>query len=867
MPAISPSRSPENSPLIADVERGKSGLCEDNGIHKGLLRRKVQHAFGHESNPKFAEHAEHAFRGACALVFFAIPLLMPKGVLPLRDYLIDLGVYNSGVCLFIIFNLGSSFGQAFNSCRSGLQGSLMAAMLGWMMYTIFPDGVQESLDNPELAFWGGVVVGAIFVSLLICLKFSISLQMFALSGFAGTWMQFLDASQEANIIPPWRPGWSIGKDVLTQSFACTGIGMLAVMLASLLPYPRWSLTFVTENQLHANVRMVKVMRTVVDYYALDKPNKYIKDQVIRRLGHLKGLTHENQPLLAAAWWECYGFGSSQVAEVKRRVLAQMDNITTSIFDIIWNAWQETVAEDFGEKDGHLIRQMKPYMDALLKSMEVTLQMLVKAASDGSLTPAEVLALKMSFEDIDKKDKALVDFFRKARKDVTKGSPEVIYKEVRIAHVLLYSFCEVVGKTKSLADKVHQEMSRSDFKLPPPPELDGFKSIFTGLTEKTHMVYAARGLLAFFGSFILGWFGFRDVFPPYTAGIASTVPFLITMYVGSALVSDLNRIQGLMLGYVMAPILASLTSTCEPVDLMIHLFITFVWVFLGVFVRESSPTFSSIGSMAAAFGASTLLAKNCSDPSIKKADIFESLALNCIAVLMTTLVNLGIPAENASDLAVQNLETCWSLLKKSIHELYDPNIKTVTFRASEAQLALQKAREMGNEASSEPRLWRMPWKTSLWEAVLDDTAHMVATLSTMEHAVVAGGEVSGPKKESLWKLMQQSHLFRHSAQNTVLKKMDGGTKLIGIFKHATAQRYPALSDKDVYKTYEEEDALAEQEFVSKDLGKIFGEENDRETNSVRDDDMAVMATALANLSRMKEQLRCVQHRILQNSYDE
>ena len=33
-----------------------------------------------------------------------------------------------------------------------------------------------------------------------------------------------------------------------------------------------------------------------------------------RLGHLKGLTHENQPLLAAAWWECYGFGSSQVAE-------------------------------------------------------------------------------------------------------------------------------------------------------------------------------------------------------------------------------------------------------------------------------------------------------------------------------------------------------------------------------------------------------------------------------------------------------------------------------------------------------------------------------------------------------------------------
>ena len=30
--------------------------------------------------------------------------------------------------------------------------------------------VQDTLENPELAFWGGVVTGAIFVSLLICLK-------------------------------------------------------------------------------------------------------------------------------------------------------------------------------------------------------------------------------------------------------------------------------------------------------------------------------------------------------------------------------------------------------------------------------------------------------------------------------------------------------------------------------------------------------------------------------------------------------------------------------------------------------------------------------------------------------------------------
>eukprot|EP00438_Fugacium_kawagutii_P004396 Skav225522 [mRNA] locus=scaffold2440:73151:89174:+ [translate_table: standard] len=237
MPAVSPrvSPSPENSPLIADVERGQSGFLETNGIHKGWLRKKVQHAFGHEQNPKFAEHAEHAFRGACALVFFAIPLLMPKGILPLRDYLIELGVYNSGVCLFIIFNLGSSFGHAFDSCRSGLQGNLAAAVLGWHRHR-------------HAGRHAGVA--AALSALVLDLRYG-------------------------------------------EPAACER----------------------ADGEGHAHGGAVKgtaVTRGVVDYYSMDKPNKYIKDQVIRRLGQLKGLTHENKPLLAAAWWECYGFGFSQV---------------------------------------------------------------------------------------------------------------------------------------------------------------------------------------------------------------------------------------------------------------------------------------------------------------------------------------------------------------------------------------------------------------------------------------------------------------------------------------------------------------------------------------------------------------------------
>ncbi|CAJ1334115.1 unnamed protein product, partial [Effrenium voratum] len=603
----------EKLPLI-DPEKGKLlQALQDDGVKKGHVRRRVQEAFGERVNPKFAEHAEHAFRGACALVFFAIPLVIPDGLFAPRDYLMKVGVYGSGVCMFIIFNLGTSFGEAFDRVKSGLQGNLMAAIMGWSMYGLFPEGVQSEMPGSDFVFWGGVGVGCAFVGSLLILRFNVSTQMFALSSFACTWMNFLDENQKSGIIPPWRHGWSLENDVLTQSFACTGMGMIAVMIASLLPYPRWSLDFAMENQLHANTQMVRVLQTMMKYYAEDTPNRYIKDQVIRRLGKMKGLTFCNRNLLAHAWWECYGFGSPQM---KRRVLAAMDSTTQSIFDITWNAWRESISEEAGERDATLIRKAKPKIDELLMSMEVTMNLLVKAASDGALYPAETLALKKSFEDIQAKDKELAAHFHEARHEVTQGNALVVYQEIRVAHVLLYSMSHVVGKVVDLADQVHQSMNWSNV-LPPPPELGGFKSLFENLTDKTHLVYALRGLLAFYLAFTLGWFGFRDVIPVRTSAIASTTPFLITMYVGSAMVSDLNRVQGLMLGYVMARILSRLTATCGWADLSLHLGITWVWIFAGVFVREHSKTFSSIGSMAAAFGGTTLLAHNCADSAIDK----------------------------------------------------------------------------------------------------------------------------------------------------------------------------------------------------------------------------------------------------------
>ncbi|CAE6923273.1 unnamed protein product [Symbiodinium natans] len=800
----------EESPLLKAQQDVEKAMGEDAFV--GSLRRRVQRLFGAEHNPKFAENAEHAFRGAFALVFFAIPIIMPRGVWAFRDDVMELGVYSSGVCMFIVFNLGTSFGQAFNSCKSGLQGTLLSSMMGWLMYTLYPEGYQST--SPDSVFYGGVLVGVLYVTVVMYLRFGISLQMFALSGWATTWMNFLNDKHEDTIMPPWTPGWTIHKDILTQGFICTGLGMVAVVIASLLPYPRWSLMFVTESQLGANLQVVQVLETMVKYYSQDKPNVYVKDQVIRRMTRMRDMVEENDTLLAAAWWECWGLGRSQV---KRRVLASMDKVTKAISDLIWNAWQESISEDVGEMDAELMRLVRPSIEKVLKSMQVTMNLLVKAASDGNLDPAEVVALKKSFKDLEEKDQEMCKHFTKVRKEVTKGEPMAIYKEVRVAQVLLFSVSRVVAQTIELADKIQQQMSLKDL-LPAAPELGGCSALFANLLEKDHVIFAARGLLAYLLAFQIGWHGWMGVVPKRAAGIAGTTPYLLTMYVGSALVSDLNRMQGLMIGQVMARVVRGMVDSCHWDDLIGLAVITFTWVFLGVFVREHSSTFSSVGSMAAAFGATTLLATNCSNPDLEKEATFDHLAMNCVAVLLTTVVNLALPADSASKLASQALDECWGVIRNAMEELYDPKVKMVKFHAPKARALLKKADALGDEAGFEPRLWKTPWQSALFDRVTEETSNMVATLSAIETSIAEGGVEGAQKCEHVRLLTERSTLFNKGG-NTINKKLDIVRRLLGIFAHETQQKFPVLQDPEVFHTFRGEELLAEQEFIKR-LGQSW-----------------------------------------------
>ena len=67
-------------------------------------------------------------------------MIIPENVSETRDQIIRYGIYNSSVCCFIVFNMGKTFGEAFDIAVSGIKGTIFAAAMGWLLYTICPQG-------------------------------------------------------------------------------------------------------------------------------------------------------------------------------------------------------------------------------------------------------------------------------------------------------------------------------------------------------------------------------------------------------------------------------------------------------------------------------------------------------------------------------------------------------------------------------------------------------------------------------------------------------------------------------------------------------------------------------------------------------
>merc|ERR1719265_1737694 len=70
-----------------------------------------------------------------------------------------------------------------------------------------------------------------------------------------------------------------------------------------------------------------------------------------------------------------------------------------------------------------------------------------------------------------------------------------------------------------------------------------------LLNKDHMNFVLRNGLSLALSFIIGYNGYSQIIHNYNSGPAGTVSLLLSSFVGAAIVKNLGRLQGAVLGTV------------------------------------------------------------------------------------------------------------------------------------------------------------------------------------------------------------------------------------------------------------------------------------------------------------------------------
>eukprot|EP00930_Biecheleria_cincta_P043252 TRINITY_DN29715_c0_g1_i1.p1 TRINITY_DN29715_c0_g1~~TRINITY_DN29715_c0_g1_i1.p1 ORF type:complete len:892 (+),score=146.80 TRINITY_DN29715_c0_g1_i1:75-2678(+) len=839
-----------------EQEQGESQVLKHR---KAPIKGWVSKVLLRDSSPSFARDAEHALRGAFMLTVVGLPVILPKGAIESLDWFRGMGFYNSSVCTFIVYNLGRTFGEAFDKVKSGVKGIIICALCTWLLFTMFPEGVTE--HSPPHVFWIGIAFGTLYASLILWARVSISLQIFALANFAPNWMMFVTPGHD-EVLPPWHSNWAVSKDLPSQAMVTMCMGFCFVMLANLLPYPQWSLDIVQSRQeelLHESTRIFKL---IVDHYASEEPNPYAQDQVIRNIRHLHVASSKVNHLIQVSWYESFGLGKSAV---RRQILDSLDSVFAQIYNLLYNAWTLTQAEVVSKEDVAIIREVRNNIGQCLVTLEGILRLCIRAAEDGELKDYESLAVEESLERLRGDSKILGELFASVRHKVSAGDAKLIFKDLRVSHVLLWTFGNIADEVEHFAKRL-VELKRDQASLPAVLELGSCASAFHGLLDPDHVSFAVRGIMAYVTCFVVGYFGFRDVVPEGTAAAASTAALFLSNFVGSNVVKQLQRIQGLMIGQVMVLILRRLTAGCDWEDIAVHAFIVFAYALFTLFVCYHSDRFATVGCLAAGFGTATLLNIPCDADQTHKRAVFYTLSSTCLAILVTAFYDLLFSRDRASDRAHEALHKCWDTLAASLEELFDMNVSEAASCTAKAEAYLATAEKMNAEADLEPRWWRVEWRTELFSSVLRETEKMIVALHSIHASMMSRN--SGKQETIRGVFVRRCKHADGHGQSLAYTRFKTVQKLLQFFVHETAHRFPVLADETVLQEFHKQEDRLQEVFLRDEVHGLVANLQGLEQTAkqkLSEDELANLLTAVAGIDRIGLVLNKVRHAILKNAW--
>merc|ERR1719235_2824148 len=173
----------------------------------------------------------------------------------------------------------------------------------------------------------------------------------------------------------------------------------------------------------------------------------------------------------------------------------------------------------------------------------------------------------------------------------------------------------------------------------------------------HANLALRNTISIVIAFGVGYFGYGKVLMNENASIASTTSILLSTSVGSSLVKNLGRLQGVVLGTVVGKLVWAITGWCTWWGYIALCISLFSWNFLCLYVYYDSPTYGGIACLLAAFGSGNFLV-GCTDPltaTFDPAGPYYEIINVVVAIAIMIFVDMALAPGRASDMAHDNFK--------------------------------------------------------------------------------------------------------------------------------------------------------------------------------------------------------------------
>jgi hypothetical protein len=592
------------------------------------------------------------------------------------------------------------------------------------MQGFMPGGYLEGEEGEGMdhRWYIGSVWGIMFVFLILWLNFDDNTRIFSLSTYVWYWMAFLNPSENAGFSQNFEIRFD-GKAV--HEFAIATLGCGIAVLAAYVPYPIYAHTKAMDTTKNMLTQLFMAKKDFVEFYSSDQADPLSTAVLAREMQALQKEAGSISGLLDSAWYECLGRGKGQTQRV---MIAKFQAYVTESVDLLSNVFQICQDETFDETHVEIMASIQKPLQQIIESNGQIYMYCLAGLHEASFNE-DIQALfekqkAEAMEGVREMTKTLEDT------RVDKGYNQVS-EEAAGEHVVALTF----AKFTHLTHRFYVSLQGEQQEVRTWREGAGLRGLFEPglLFEKDHLMWTLRNFTSIVIAFYVGWAGYNKYISSYNAQIASTVGVLLSKFVGSAMVKNLARLQGVVIGIVLGNLLYAFLGWCYWWGHLLVALALYFWTMLGLFMYFHSTNFSTVGLLLAVFGSQSLLRPCANEDTDPQGH--GSIVNVTVAIAVMTIVDIILSPARTSDIAKGKFKDAYGVVVEAMEQLFDPEVTILDERETSLAGAIGDAASMGNEAALEPRYWRHDWPTSKFDQAISCLRTLRFCLNSVQNIVL------------------------------------------------------------------------------------------------------------------------------------